>query len=123
MHYIVEKVVRSVFYAYIFDFINHFLFIFSICLWSEMVKNDFVLLDILSNNSQITAMDNAIVINENSSKIYRGFVFYRLLSSLKFVFVSSSCDSITSTYIIAESSIILGKCYPFSQLHVVGFQT
>ena len=88
-----------------------------------MVKNDFVLLDILSNNSQITAMDNAIVINENSSKIYRGFVFYRLLSSLKFVFVSSSCDSITSTYIIAESSIILGKCYPFSQLHVVGFQT
>ena len=37
-------------------------------------------------------------------------------------FVSSSYDSITSSQIIAESSIMLAKCFPFSKLHVEGFQ-
>ena len=36
-------------------------------------------------------------------------------------FVSSSYDSITSSQIIAESSIMLAKCFPFSKLHVEGF--
>ena len=40
--------------------------------------------------------------------------------SLKFV--SSSYDSITSSHIINELSIILAKYFPFAQLHVVGFQ-
>ena len=35
---------------------------------------------------------------------------------------SSLYDSITSSHIIAESSIILAKYFPLSQLHVVGFQ-
>ena len=46
--------------------------------------------------------------------------------SLKFVgivFISSSRDSITSTQIIAESSTILAKYFPFLQMHVAGFQT
>ena len=46
--------------------------------------------------------------------------------SLKFVgivFISSLYDSITSWQIIAESSIILAKYFPFSQLHVAGLQT
>ena len=32
-------------------------------------------------------------------------------------------DSITSSHIIAESSLIHAKYFPFSQLHVAGFQT
>ena len=40
--------------------------------------------------------------------------------SLKFV--SSSYDSIISSHIIAESSIILAKYFPFSQLHVAVYQ-
>ena len=35
---------------------------------------------------------------------------------------SSLYDSITSSHIIAESSIILAKYFPLSQLHVAGFQ-
>ena len=50
---IIEKVVCAVFYIYIYDFITHFLFIFSVFyLWNTMVINVFVLLDILSNNSK-----------------------------------------------------------------------
>ena len=53
---------------------------------------------------------------------YRNFAFSRLLFfSLKFV--SFSYDSIVSSHIIAELSIILAKYFPFSQLHVAGFQT
>ena len=60
---------------------------------------------------------------------YRNFVFYKWLFSLKFVSVSlsfelaSSSTAIISSHIIAESSIIRAKDFPFSQLHVAGFQT
>ena len=72
---------------------------------------------------------------------YRNFAFNRLLISLKFVSVSllfglaslfdlasvydldSASASIISSKIIAESSIILTKYFPFSQLHVAGFKT
>ena len=57
---------------------------------------------------------------------HRKCVFRATYFSLKFVaivFISLSCDSITSSQIILESSIILTKYSPFSQLHVAGFQT
>ena len=47
---------------------------------------------------------------------YRILAFYRLLFSL----VSSSYDFITLSLIIAESSIILAKYFPFLQLHEDG---
>ena len=50
---------------------------------------------------------------------YRKFVFYRLLVK----FVSFPYDTIISSHIIAELSIILAKYFPFLQLHVAGFQT
>ena len=57
------------------------------------------------------------------------FCFTVYFISLKFigiVFVSSSFDlafvSIISSYVTTESSIILAKYFPFSQLHVAGFQ-
>ena len=50
---------------------------------------------------------------------YRKFVFYKLY----FVFDSSLFDSIISSNVITESSIILAKYFPFSQLQVAGFQT
>ena len=46
--------------------------------------------------------------------------------SLKFVgtvFISSPYDSITSSHVITESSIILAKYLSFSQLLVAGLQT
>ena len=52
---------------------------------------------------------------------YKNFAFYRLLFVLKLV--SSSYDSIPLSQIIAESSIIIVKFIPFSQLHAAGFQT
>ena len=70
---------------------------------------------------------------------YKNFLFYRLLF-IKFVGIvfvspydlfswfhlastsaSSSFDSITSSQIIVESSIILAKYIPLSQLHVARF--
>ena len=51
---------------------------------------------------------------------YRNFSFCKLLFSLKFVgivFVSS----LISSQLITESSILLAKYLPFSQLHVEGF--
>ena len=45
------------------------------------------------------------------------------LRFVRIVFISSSYDSITSSQIIAESSIILAKNFPFSQIHEAGFQT
>ena len=48
------------------------------------------------------------------------FCFTECFVSL--TFVSPSYDIITSSQIIAESSIILAKYFPFSQLHVAGFQ-
>ena len=49
-----------------------------------------------------TNINNAIVINTNASKSY---------------------DPIISSQIIAESSIVVVKYFPFSQLHVEGLQT
>ena len=46
-----------------------------------------------------------------------------LMKFVGIVFISSSYDFITSSQIIAESSIILAKYFPFLQLHVAGFQT
>ena len=56
---------------------------------------------------------------------YTNFVFYRLLFPLKFVenvFVYWTSESIISAHVITESSLILAKYFPFSQLHVAGFQ-
>ena len=48
--------------------------------------------------------------------------FFFSLRSVGIVFVFSH-DPITLSQIIVESSIILAKYFPFSQLHVAGFQT
>ena len=67
-----------------------------------------------------------MVINKKTSKIYKHCVFTGYFLSLKFVgivYISSSYDFITSSQILAESSIILAKYFSFSQLHVTGFQT
>ena len=67
-----------------------------------------------------------MVINKNFSiESIEILCFTSCFFSLKFVgivFVSSSYDSITSSYVIAELSIIRAKYFPFSQLHVAGFQ-
>ena len=76
-------------------------------------------------------INNAIVMNEKTSKIYNFFVFQVTFVSLKFarilfvrtVFVTFVIvSSITSSCIIAESSVILSKYSPFSKVHVEGFQ-
>ena len=56
-----------------------------------------------------------MVINKNTRKIYKFCVLQFVLFSFKFIGIAS--------HIIAESSIILAKYFPFSQLHVAGFQT
>ena len=64
-----------------------------------------------------------MAINKKASKIQEFFVLQIAFFSLKFVetiFVSSS--SIISSNIITESSIIIAKYLPFSQLHVAGFE-
>ena len=49
---------------------------------------------------------------------YRNFTFDRLsLKLFGIVFVFSSNDSILSTIVIVESSIILAKYFPFWKLH------
>ena len=59
---------------------------------------------------------------------YRNFAFYRfffcfLLKLVGIAFVSSSYDSVNSSHVFTESSIMLAKYFPFSQLHVAGFET
>ena len=53
---------------------------------------------------------------------YRNFVFYKLyFFSLKFIgtaFDSLLYDSIIPSHVITESSLILAKCFPFSQLQI-----
>ena len=64
-------------------------------------------------------INNAVLIDKKQAK-YRFFVCYSLLFSLKFVetiFVSS----IILSHVIAETSIILAKHFPFSHLYVLGF--
>ena len=66
-----------------------------------------------------------MVINKKASKTQKFCVLQVIFFSLKFVgivFISSSYNFITSSYLITESSIILAKYFPFSQLHVAGFQ-
>ena len=66
-----------------------------------------------------------MVINEELSKIQKLCVLQVIFFSLKvfgIVFISSSYDSITSSHVITVT-IILAKYFPFSQIHVLGFQT
>ena len=58
-----------------------------------------------------------MVINKKVSEIYKLCVLQVMFSSLKFV----SFRSIISSQIIL--STMLAKYFPFSQLHVAGFQT
>ena len=57
---------------------------------------------------------------------FYNFVYFFLVkicwNLLKLVFAFLSYDFITSSHIIAESFIILAKYFPFSQLHIEGFQ-
>ena len=62
-----------------------------------------------------------MVINKNASKIHRNFVFYSLLFSLKFM-GTAFVSSIISSHVITESSTVLAKYLPFSQLRIAGFQ-
>ena len=47
----------------------------------------------------------------------------RQVKYINFVLYKPSHDFTTLSRIIAESFIILAKFFPFSQLHVAGFQT
>ena len=71
----------------------------------------------------IRAINNDIVINKKAKNIYIYIkcLFYKLFFFINFV--SSSCGSITSSQIIAESCNVRAKYSPFSQLDVAGFQT
>ena len=73
----------------------------------------------------LTAINNAIVIIKNASKIQTFCILQVVFFSLKFVgivFVSLLHDSVISSHLIAESSIIVAKYFPFLQLDVVVFQ-
>ena len=64
-----------------------------------------------------------MVINIKASQIQKFCVLQVALFSLKFVgMVSFSSASIISSRVIIESSMVLAKYLPFSQLHVAGFQ-
>ena len=85
-----------------------------------MVINVFVLLDILWIEQWIlTDIHNVMVINIKVKVKYRNFVFYKLYFLFKFVYFMS----MVSSHVITESSVILAKYLPFSQTHVLGFQT
>ena len=78
----------------------------------------------------LRAINNAIVIINDASKIDHFCVLQVIVFSLKFVgtvFVSSLFDlasaSLTLSRIIVETAIILAKYFPFSQLPIAGFQT
>ena len=74
----------------------------------------------------LTAINNVIVINKKTSKIYEFYALQVIFFSLKFVrivFISSLYNSITLSQIIPKSSIIFAKYFPFSELHVAAFQT
>ena len=62
-----------------------------------------------------------MVINNKASKIYKLVVLQVVFSSLKF-FETAFVVSMISSSLINESSIILAKYLPFSQLHVARFQ-
>ena len=64
-------------------------------------------------------MNNTMAINKKTSKTYKFCVLQVIFFLSRFV----SCACIISSQIIAESSVILACNFPFSQLHVAGFQT
>ena len=66
-----------------------------------------------------------MVINKKASKKKEILCFTSFIFSLKFVgavFVSASFVSSFSSHVTIESSITVAKYFPFSQLHVAGFQ-
>ena len=66
----------------------------------------------------LTAINYAIVINKNSSRISKFFVLQVAFFSLKVL--SSSNDPITLLHITAELYIVVAKYFLFSQKHVEG---
>ena len=86
----------------------------------EMVINVFDLHDILPDNRKYQQLSIVKWQLIKWQVKHRNFVFYKLLSIkfLQFVFVSSMILS----HVIAESSAVLAKYFPFLQLHVAGFQ-
>ena len=69
----------------------------------------------------LTDFNNAMVINKKAEK-YRNFVFKGYLFFIKICFCFLVYDSIISSHVIVELSIILAKYFAFSQLHVEGFK-
>ena len=61
-----------------------------------------------------------MVIYKNASKIQKFCILQVAFFSLKFV--SLSYDSVISSHVIIESSIILTKYFPFSRLHEEEFK-
>ena len=88
-----------------------------------------VLLDILSDNSKYKQLSKLQLQLIKRQVKYGNFVFYKLYFFIKIFFSLSSFehsfayDPITSSQVIAESSITFAKFSPFSQLNVAGFQT
>ena len=63
-----------------------------------------------------------MVMNKKASKTYKFFLLQIAFFSLKFVATVVNSSSIILSDVITESSISLAKCFPFSILHVAGFQ-
>ena len=125
--HVIEKVIYSVFYVYIFKFITHFQFILSVLIsdlfnlvsWNRDKCFCFVQC-FIRQQYILTAINKVMVIDKKVSKILKLCILRIIFFLLKLV----SFTSITSSRIIL--SIMLAKCFPFSQLHVskhVGFQT
>ena len=69
-----------------------------------------------------TAINKAIVINKNTSNIYKFCVFQVDFYSLKFIWiVLFSFGSIIPSYIINDLSIMLSRYLPYKK-HAAGFQ-
>ena len=85
-----------------------------------MQINVFLLLDILPSNKKIlTAINNAMIINKKTSKIYKFFeILFVGTVFVKTLFVVS----IILSQVITELSIILSKYLPFLEIHIAGFQ-
>ena len=63
-----------------------------------------------------------MVINKKTSKTWKFFVLQIPLFLLKFVVTVFVSYAKISWHVIAESSIIVAKYFPFPQLHVAVFQ-
>ena len=66
------------------------------------------------------------LIETNASKIYKLSILQVPFLSLKFIAIdfSDSCRTVSmiSSHVIIDSSVVLSKYLPFSQIHVLGFQ-